>query len=66
MDEGNVCSMEEFDYHIQRFKKMFRTPHKTRMEIVVGNHDIGFHYRYVYNSKPQISYILSLEMDKLY
>ena len=47
MDEGNICSMEEFDYHTQRFKKMFRTPHGTRTEILVGNHDIGFHYRYV-------------------
>lgn len=45
MDEGNVCSMEEFEYHIQRFKRMFQTPHNTRTEIVVGNHDIGFHYR---------------------
>ena len=51
MDEGNVCSMEEFDYHIRRFKRMFRTPSNTRTEIVVGNHDIGFHYRYVRPNK---------------
>ena len=44
MDEGKICSSEEFDYHATRFKKMFHTPDSTRMEILVGNHDIGFHY----------------------
>ena len=44
MDEGKICSSEEFHYHAARFKKMFHTPHNTRMEVVVGNHDIGFHY----------------------
>lgn len=43
-DEGKDCSAEEFDYHVARFKHMFRTPHYTQREILVGNHDIGFHY----------------------
>ena len=44
MDNGHTCSSEEFEGHIERFRKMFRTPSSTRLEVVVGNHDIGFHY----------------------
>lgn len=43
-DEGQISSTEEFEYHAARFKRMFRTPESTRTEVVVGNHDIGFHY----------------------
>lgn len=44
LDNGKVCSREEFEYHVSRFKNMFRTPAGTSTEIVVGNHDVGFHY----------------------
>ncbi|KAL4227147.1 Metallophosphoesterase 1 [Mactra antiquata] len=44
LDNGKVCSKEEFDYHVSRFKTMFSTPTGTHTEIVVGNHDVGFHY----------------------
>ncbi|XP_052229370.1 metallophosphoesterase 1-like isoform X2 [Dreissena polymorpha] len=44
MDYGTESSSTEFEYHVQRFKRMFSTPFTTRTEIIVGNHDIGFHH----------------------
>lgn len=44
LDNGQVCSRKEFEYHVKRFRKMFSTPTGTSQEIVVGNHDVGFHY----------------------
>ncbi|CAH1133814.1 unnamed protein product [Ceutorhynchus assimilis] len=45
MDEGHICSEKEFDYYIDRFYNLFSVPDGTKMYVVVGNHDIGFHYR---------------------
>ena len=42
-DEGKWCSDEEFKYHVERFKKMFRVSSNNKLQVVVGNHDIGFH-----------------------
>lgn len=43
-DEGLWCSDEEFQGYVKRFHKLFSVPDSTKMYIVVGNHDIGFHY----------------------
>ena len=43
-DEGKWCSDLEFEHYVERFNKMFRHPDGTQLEVVVGNHDIGFHY----------------------
>nr|CAH7759883.1 unnamed protein product [Callosobruchus chinensis] len=43
-DEGLYCSDEEFDYYVRRFYSLFQVPEGTTMYVVVGNHDIGFHY----------------------
>jgi len=43
-DEGKWCSDQEFQYYVTRFRRMFATPDKTNLQVVVGNHDIGFHY----------------------
>ncbi|KAF7281359.1 hypothetical protein GWI33_004842 [Rhynchophorus ferrugineus] len=45
LDEGSFCSDAEFQYYIGRFYSLFYVPDTTQMHIVVGNHDIGFHYR---------------------
>ncbi|KAJ7360528.1 Metallophosphoesterase 1 [Desmophyllum pertusum] len=42
-DEGMKCSDEEWDFYIQRFRRMFRHSEHTELHVVVGNHDIGFH-----------------------
>lgn len=44
-DEGKWCSQQEFNDYVQRFFKLFEVPEGTTMYCVVGNHDIGFHYR---------------------
>lgn len=44
-DEGSFCSTDEFDYYVKRFNELFQVPKTTTMYILVGNHDIGFHYR---------------------
>lgn len=30
---------------VKRFQKMFRHPGHVQLKVVVGNHDIGFHYQ---------------------
>ncbi|KAF5303014.1 hypothetical protein FQR65_LT08343 [Abscondita terminalis] len=44
-DEGEYCSEEEFDYYVKRFQSVFAVPSDTKMYVVAGNHDMGFHYR---------------------
>lgn len=43
-DEGLYCSKAEFEYYVKRFYNLFAVPEGTDMYVVVGNHDIGFHY----------------------
>ncbi|XP_026326059.1 metallophosphoesterase 1-like isoform X3 [Hyposmocoma kahamanoa] len=43
-DEGKWCSESEFNDYVDRFHKLFKVPEGTSMHVVVGNHDIGFHY----------------------
>ncbi|XP_050303617.1 metallophosphoesterase 1-like [Anthonomus grandis grandis] len=45
LDEGQICNDVEFDYYIRRFYDLFKLPKDIQMHVVVGNHDIGFHYR---------------------
>lgn len=44
-DEGNWASEREFNDYVERFHRLFHVPEGTAMYSVVGNHDIGFHYR---------------------
>lgn len=48
LDEGYFCDEKEFQYYVSRFYDLFRVPESVTMYVVVGNHDIGFHYRWVY------------------
>lgn len=43
--KGNWASEKEFIENVARFHNLFRVPEGTPMYSVVGNHDIGFHYR---------------------
>ncbi|XP_078073144.1 metallophosphoesterase 1 isoform X2 [Mustelus asterias] len=43
-DEGKWSSPEDFKDDVQRFQTMFRHSSNTELFVVVGNHDIGFHY----------------------
>lgn len=44
LDEGKWCDDEEFLNHVERFNTMFSVPSGTQRHVVVGNHDVGFHY----------------------
>uniref|UniRef100_A0A2A4JEK1 Calcineurin-like phosphoesterase domain-containing protein n=1 Tax=Heliothis virescens TaxID=7102 RepID=A0A2A4JEK1_HELVI len=44
-DEGQWCPEKEFNDYVERFYRFFEVPETTAMYSVVGNHDIGFHYR---------------------
>ncbi|NWY00663.1 MPPE1 Metallophosphoesterase, partial [Nothoprocta ornata] len=43
-DEGKWSSPQAWADDVRRFRKMFRHPVPTELVVVVGNHDIGFHY----------------------
>uniref|UniRef100_A0A1B6C6R9 Metallophosphoesterase 1 homolog n=1 Tax=Clastoptera arizonana TaxID=38151 RepID=A0A1B6C6R9_9HEMI len=43
-DEGLWCSEDEFKYYVDRFHNLFSVRPPTQIFVVVGNHDIGFHY----------------------
>nr|XP_006634017.1 PREDICTED: metallophosphoesterase 1 isoform X1 [Lepisosteus oculatus]XP_015209059.1 PREDICTED: metallophosphoesterase 1 isoform X1 [Lepisosteus oculatus]XP_015209060.1 PREDICTED: metallophosphoesterase 1 isoform X1 [Lepisosteus oculatus] len=43
-DEGKWSSPEDWEDDVRRFLQMFRHPSDTELVVVVGNHDIGFHY----------------------
>ncbi|XP_064640414.1 metallophosphoesterase 1-like isoform X2 [Lineus longissimus] len=43
-DEGKWANDKEFNEHVQRFRKMFPHSTDTEMQVLVGNHDVGFHY----------------------
>jgi len=45
-DEGLWSSETEFNNYVARFKALFSVPENTELHVVVGNHDIGFHYGY--------------------
>ncbi len=43
-DEGKWSSDADFYDYVQNFNRMFRHSDDTDLQVVVGNHDIGFHY----------------------
>ncbi|MFT7813998.1 metallophosphoesterase 1 isoform X1 [Arapaima gigas] len=43
-DEGKWSSAEDWEDDVRRFQQMFRHPSSTELIVVVGNHDVGFHY----------------------
>ncbi|XP_053322172.1 metallophosphoesterase 1 [Spea bombifrons] len=43
-DEGKWSNSKAWDEDVERFHRMFRHPSHTELIVVVGNHDIGFHY----------------------
>ncbi|GFS58075.1 metallophosphoesterase 1 [Nephila pilipes] len=43
-DEGHQCNEIEFNNYVKRFHSVFSVPENTKLYVVIGNHDIGFHY----------------------
>lgn len=46
-DEGLWSNESDFNSYVETFKRLFSVPKEIKLYVVVGNHDIGFHYRYV-------------------
>lgn len=45
-DEGLWSSEADFNSYVKTFQHLFSVPQEIELYAVVGNHDIGFHYRY--------------------
>ena len=44
-DEGKWCGDNEWNYYVNRTNELFTVDNKiTKLFILVGNHDVGFHY----------------------
>ncbi|KAM4727495.1 metallophosphoesterase 1 isoform 2-T2 [Anableps anableps] len=43
-DEGKWSSQQHWEDDVRRFHRMFRHSTDTELVVLVGNHDIGFHY----------------------
>ncbi|TNM98494.1 metallophosphoesterase 1 [Takifugu rubripes] len=43
-DEGKWSSQKHWEDDVRRFHRMFRHASDTELVVLVGNHDIGFHY----------------------
>ncbi|KAG7272219.1 hypothetical protein CRUP_035746 [Coryphaenoides rupestris] len=43
-DEGKWSTPTNWDDDVRRFHRMFRHSSDTQLVVLVGNHDIGFHY----------------------
>ncbi|CAG0891776.1 unnamed protein product [Cyprideis torosa] len=43
-DEGDLVGRADYEDYVERFRRMFRVPEGTKVQAVVGNHDVGFHY----------------------
>jgi metallophosphoesterase superfamily enzyme len=43
-DEGKWCSDKEWEMTVNRFHSLFSIPTDTKLYVLAGNHDIGFHY----------------------
>ncbi|KAI1902165.1 hypothetical protein AGOR_G00041890 [Albula goreensis] len=43
-DEGKWSSTKDWEDDVRRFQRMFRHPKDTELIVLIGNHDVGFHY----------------------
>lgn len=46
-DEGEYVDEKYFNVYLSRFNDIFKTPAYIKRYSLVGNHDIGFHLKYV-------------------
>lgn len=46
-DEGQMVNDQHFETYLLRFHQIFHTPSHIKVYSAVGNHDVGFHYRYL-------------------
>lgn len=44
-DEGQHVNSAEYDEYFKRFQRLFPKTSSDSLQVVTGNHDVGFHYR---------------------
>ena len=67
-DEGQWCNEFQFFEYTSRFSHLFETPNTTKLYVVPGNHDVGFHYalsRYTLDRFENIFNVSSVELLNL-
>ncbi|KAM8966918.1 metallophosphoesterase 1 [Pelodytes ibericus] len=64
-DEGKWSNSQAWEDDLARFRKMFRHPPQTEMIVVVGNHDIGFHYEMTVNKLNRFEKAFNLTSGKI-
>ncbi|TFK12354.1 NF-kappa-B inhibitor-interacting Ras-like protein 1 [Platysternon megacephalum] len=64
-DEGKWSSSQAWADDVRRFQKMFRHPVHTELMVVVGNHDIGFHYEMTTYKLKRFAKVFNFTSGKL-
>ncbi|XP_043395824.1 metallophosphoesterase 1 isoform X3 [Chelonia mydas] len=64
-DEGKWSFSEAWADDVRRFQKMFRHPVCTELMVVVGNHDIGFHYEMTTYKLKRFAKVFNFTSGKL-
>ncbi|CAH2284760.1 metallophosphoesterase 1 [Pelobates cultripes] len=64
-DEGKWSNTKSWDEDVARFRRMFRHPPHTELLVVVGNHDIGFHYEMTHDKLNRFEKTFNLTSGKV-
>ncbi|XP_066482670.1 metallophosphoesterase 1 isoform X1 [Tiliqua scincoides] len=64
-DEGKWSSSQAWADDVRRFRKMFRHPAHIELIVIVGNHDIGFHYEMTTYKLGRFSEVFNFTSEKL-
>ncbi|XP_073487424.1 metallophosphoesterase 1 isoform X3 [Aquarana catesbeiana] len=64
-DEGKWSNSKAWDYDVSRFQSMFRHPPQTELIVVVGNHDVGFHYEMTEHKLKRFERVFNITSEKV-
>ncbi|XP_075069384.1 metallophosphoesterase 1 [Mixophyes fleayi] len=64
-DEGKWSNSKAWENDVARFQNMFRHPPHTELMVVVGNHDIGFHYEMTLQKQNRFEKVFNVTSGKV-
>ncbi|XP_018412360.1 PREDICTED: metallophosphoesterase 1 [Nanorana parkeri] len=64
-DEGKWSNSKAWDNDVSRFQSMFRHPPQTELIVVVGNHDVGFHYEMTEQKLKRFEKVFNVTSEKV-
>ncbi|XP_072267559.1 metallophosphoesterase 1 [Pyxicephalus adspersus] len=64
-DEGKWSNPKAWENDVSRFQSMFRHPPQTELIVVVGNHDVGFHYEMTEYKLKRFEKAFNLTFEKV-